>query len=298
MEASPKETKPDQRATGWLVATPLLAAIAIALTVLLVKDEKEAVALPSLIAVGILAIVTSWVALSAVARSARPDKRGRLQDEEAPTGLTLSQGIVLLLTLVVLTALPAGVVVGTVALLQEVDTFRPEIILPIIVVIGVIGLVAVLGSLVAVFVRLGLGDPRQALGLPEGSIQAVIALGLILIFAIVGIYLHALAGDTETRLLAGLTQEKVDALPANTIVEINTREDGRFDVRVALPPSEQQDDISKQLLTTISTLVVAVAGFYFGSKTVKEAQRGLRDGLPDSERQTNEKEQSAPSTPD
>jgi hypothetical protein len=291
MEASagePRKRWPVATALCLLVAGPFVAAGMLWITILLVKDEAKEVALPALITVGLLAVVTSWVALSAASRNLKDDSLpSRLADGSAlapiagdtpQRGLTLTQGIVLLLTLVVLTAVPAGVVVGTVTLLKERDTFLPEIALPVIVLVGVIGLLAVLATLVAVYRRFDLVDEHQPLGMPEGSIQAVIALSLILIFAIIGVYLHGRAGTHDERLVTGLTQEKLDALPVNTIEEINTRDDGRFDVRVALPQSEQQNDISTQLLTTISTLVVAVAGFYFGSKSVKEATAAATQG--------------------
>jgi hypothetical protein len=38
-------------------------------------------------------------------------------------------------------------------------------------------------------------------------------------------------------------------------------------------PSQAQRDFSTQVLTTISTLVVALAGFYFGTKSVEQAQK-------------------------
>jgi hypothetical protein len=85
------------------------------------------------------------------------------------------------------------------------------------------------------FALLGLADPQQALGLPEGSIRAMIALFLIMIFVTFGLYLfRAIASGTATN------QDAVD--------------------------------VAKQLITTVGTLVVAVAGFYFGSRAVQVAR--------------------------
>jgi hypothetical protein len=39
-----------------------------------------------------------------------------------------------------------------------------------------------------------------------------------------------------------------------------------------IQPTPAQTDIAKQLVTTLSTLVVAIASFYVGSTTVREAR--------------------------
>ena len=44
-----------------------------------------------------------------------------------------------------------------------------------------------------------------------------------------------------------------------------------------IQPTPAQTDIAKQLVTSLSTLVVAIASFYVGSTTVREAKK------PDSE---------------
>ena len=189
---------------------------------------------------------------------------------------TAAQLFALILAFAALTFLPALAVIVTTRWLKQGNAYQPEIVLPVVLIVGLISLLAVLTSLVAVYRRFDLLDDKSALGLPAGSIQAVIALSLILIFAIVGVYLTGLSSQTTERTTTGLTRAQVDALPQNTIVRIHLRADGRFDVTRAVPTeTPQQDDISKQLLTTVSTLVVAVAGFYFGSKSVKEAREAV-----------------------
>ncbi len=214
-----------------LLAVPIVAAAILLVTLLVVRDEEAAVAIPIGSAIGFVVVVAASVALSAIGHAvrARPTRTDEDAERAAQRGLSMTQGIVLLLTFVILTATPAGVVVGATTLLRRGDNLEPQYALPVILIAGLIGLLAVLASVVAVFRRFNLVSGSFPLGLPEGSIQAVIALGLILIFAIIGVYLHGSAGG------------------------------------------EQKEEIGTQLLTTVSTLVVAVAGFYFGSKTTKEA---------------------------
>ena len=114
--------------------------------------------------------------------------------------------------------------------------------LPLLLIAGVVIFLSALAALVVIFVRNGLSNRNYALGLPDGSIRAIIALSLILLFAILAVFLYIGQGGF------GTTQ-----------------------------PTAAQTDIAKQLVTTLSTLVVAIASFYFGSTTVREAKK------PDSE---------------
>ncbi|WP_319580578.1 hypothetical protein [uncultured Methanospirillum sp.] len=67
-----------------------------------------------------------------------------------------------------------------------------------------------------------------------------------------------------------ITQDQLDLIPEDEIVYIqrslvlsNTT---LFNVGRTMEKSRAGEDIAKQIITTVSTLVVAVAGFYFGSK--------------------------------
>jgi hypothetical protein len=76
--------------------------------------------------------------------------------------------------------------------------------------------------------------------MPDGSIRAVIAISLLFLFLILSIFLYAnLAGSTEAAFRTAST------------------------------------DIAKQLVTTVATLAVSVAGFYFGSSSVAAAARAV-----------------------
>ncbi len=108
-----------------------------------------------------------------------------------------------------------------------------EVKLPIIAIAGVLLLLGALAVVSVAFSLFELSDKTQALGLPEGSIRAVIALSLIVLFAIFSVYLYSsLIGQS---------------------------------------PSSPNADFAKQLLVLIGTLVTAVASFYFGSRASASA---------------------------
>jgi hypothetical protein len=140
------------------------------------------------------------------------------------------------------------VAVGATLLLPNVS---PAVQLAAVIILGVTVVVNLVFIMAAAFQRMSLADQRQALGLPAGSVRALIAFFLIVLFMIIGVYLfHTINSD-------GANVSK-DAL-----------------------------GLAQQLLTTVATLVVAVSGFYFGTastargaKIAQEAAETARDAKP------------------
>jgi uncharacterized protein (UPF0333 family) len=141
--------------------------------------------------------------------------------------------------------------------------------LPMLAVGAVIVLVILLCLLAVVFAMFDLQDRTQALALPEGSIRAVIALMLIVLFAILSIYLYGSLA----------TSQLVDLGPAETTAEAVWRSqfganyfsavsatDGKLHGYLRNTPPQDSVDFAKQLLVLVGTLVTSIASFYFGSK--------------------------------
>jgi hypothetical protein len=149
-----------------------------------------------------------------------------------------------------------------------------------------VALLLYLGTLV--LRALDMGAPGEALGMPEGSIRALIAMSLILIFAIIGIQVFA-AGAAGTELVStGLTQAQIDALRADGAIVVSQAlltpvpappAAPLYDVTTRTVMTQEAHDFGLQLMTTVSTLVVAVAGFYFGSRAVSQATTTVSDQL-------------------
>ncbi|MDM0110019.1 hypothetical protein QTH97_34295 [Variovorax sp. J22R24] len=82
--------------------------------------------------------------------------------------------------------------------------------LPVLAIFGIMILFGALALIAAVFQKLSLSDRTQALALPDGSIRAVIALALIVLFAIISIMLYqSLAQPYE---ITPLTKEARDTV--------------------------------------------------------------------------------------
>jgi hypothetical protein len=177
-------------------------------------------------------------------------------------------------------ALTIGVVVWAARRLGLTDTGRPEVLLPLVLVAGLIALVIALTILVAAFHLFGLTNSTKPFGVPEGTLQAVIALSLILIFAIASLYLRG-TFNHQVVTVSNLTPSQAARIPGDQVLSKTTTGYSplRFEVQRELPVDQDAKDFSNQLLTILGTLVGAVAGFYFGAKSVETRLAGKRDGL-------------------
>ncbi|WBL77036.1 hypothetical protein I3J27_29015 [Bradyrhizobium xenonodulans] len=156
----------------------------------------------------------------------------------------------------------------------------PEFMLPLLIISGVMMLLVTLALTAFVFSGVDLTDKTQALGLPEGSVRSVIALSLVLLFAILAVYLYSsMASRGKIFEAKGLTKEasaqlKERLLPGQFVLEQQVGDGTNATVTVQYRDTQNpaSDDFAKQLLAIIGTLVTAVSSFYFGSKTAIASQ--------------------------
>jgi hypothetical protein len=102
-----------------------------------------------------------------------------------------------------------------------------------------------------------------------------------MIFAITSLYLNASLQTTTFR-STGISQKQLDAIPAEQIRSITVKQTAAgpvYDVDRAVS-NVVGEDFAKQLLTTLSTLVVAIAGFYFGAKSVESGVAAAGTSIP------------------
>lgn len=176
--------------------------------------------------------------------------------------------------------------VGLLILLASSDTTggNTEAALSLVFVAATVVLVLVVSALAIVLRRLGLTDGTQAMGLPAGSIRAVIALLLIMLFFIAAVFIFNRSQNTfeegDLRTIEGVSVEQYAAIPTTDLKSATERtvDDAVVYDVVLYPPSkntETSDDLAKQLVTTVGTLVTAVAAFYFGTATA--GKRGKRE---------------------
>ena len=143
----------------------------------------------------------------------------------------------------------------------------PTVRFTLIGLAGAIGVISALALISIALTNLGLYAKGEPLGLPAGSIQAIIAVGLIVFFVIGMIYYFENITHPDPYEIHGITQEQLGNITGNQIMASFPDANGTYTVVLQLVPSQNSIDFAKQVLTTLSTLVVAVSAFYFGSRT-------------------------------
>lgn len=177
---------------------------------------------------------------------------------------------------------------GLLVLLSRTSS-GPESSLSLVFVSAAVVLILVVCTLTIVLKRLRLTNSEEPMGLPRGSIRAVIALLLILLFFIAAIFLFnstLLGGERNaSRSIQGMDSARYSAIPTDQIISATPRSVGTDTVYdVVLYPSSSgtatSDDLAKQLVTTLATLVTAVAAFYFGANSVRGAAKDAAAAAP------------------
>ncbi len=131
----------------------------------------------------------------------------------------------------VLTALIGGLVIMAKVMLPDQQV---ESQIGYLVVIAVSVLVTLLFTIAAGFAHLRLTDATKPLGLPEGSVRSMIALILIMVFIIVGVYVFRVTGAGDQSGPVRMTKATADALSFSQLKEISAMEPvpGTTDVNV------------------------------------------------------------------
>lgn len=150
--------------------------------------------------------------------------------------------------------------------------------MPVLAVTGVFGLIGTMVIVVVLFQYIGLASATEALGLPDGSVRAILALSLLVLFGLLTAFLFNSLND-------GGAQRHAEKLPPNYTqdafkkdnplamdVTILPSADGSTKDAYWIDPRDQSStDFAKTLLTIIGTLMTAVTSFYFGANTVASA---------------------------
>lgn len=173
------------------------------------------------------------------------------------------------------------VVLPSVGLFLGIDWIdrHPAVGLPLMAIFGILILFGAMALTATLFRRLGLSDRSEPLALPPGSVRAVIALALVVLFAIISVMLFqvlsqpyvikSISAQAKDELLQQSANRMIAVLPAACAA--SGVEGGCFDVHLARPHGEESTDIAKQLLVLIGTLMTSLVSFYFAARTASAA---------------------------
>jgi hypothetical protein len=235
--------------------------------------------------VAIIAVMLAFFAGWRISRSRRQadPEQGTAQQATAGQGSSKSEFDVSRYVVPFFIVLLSGVAIWAGA---QFDGKGPgsEVLLPLLVIGGVFVLLIGLGLISFVYGAQGLANKDQALALPEGSVRAVIALSLVLLFGIIAIFLYGSVATSgkiqEVRLTADEHSAFVPKM-AGAIVLDQQLPPGpagaptQFLVLYRTMHSPAGDDLAKQLIVLLGTLVTAVASFYFGANSVASAAAAM-----------------------
>jgi hypothetical protein len=161
---------------------------------------------------------------------------------------------------------------------------------------GVAILSVSLTSLIIIARAIGILDSSAALGLPSGSIRALLALGLAVVFVAVASWTLGGLFDPTGKLVAQVTRPSTELAnlqqryPASDffIFETQQKAEGssapssEFKVYMKRGVDQNLVDMAKQILTVSATVLVTIIGFYFGSNSAADAARAVSAALKDS----------------
>lgn len=129
------------------------------------------------------------------------------------------------------------------------------------IILGSTTFLAALTFVAVIFKNLNLTNKTHALGLPEGSIRAIIAICLIILFVIMSIFLFDSLSPKITEIEEGSL-----FFYNGTFINMTGK------AYVPTEATDSQINLANDLITTVGTLVVALAGFYFGTRSVEVAR--------------------------
>ena len=155
--------------------------------------------------------------------------------------------------------------------------------------IGLLVIFAAALALIAIVFRwLGLHAPGEAFGLPSGSIRTLLAVGVMVLFAVFG--LAAISTDEgslrpvdEPMEATGIVVGDAAAVKAEikryrvlnvVAVPVSSSASGAELqlYRMESFRSQEATDLQKQIITALVTLLTSVVSFYFGSRSVETSR--------------------------
>ncbi|GGI20929.1 hypothetical protein [Bradyrhizobium guangdongense] len=254
-----------------LAAIIVILAAVWAVALLTQTPPAHAAAVALLIGAGL----TTYVLRKVPTAQGAPAFAFRDYDRFAALAIALGGGVVVAIALIWILYLVTSV--------RTTDTVRTIVGLPLIVVLGVTVLLIVIGLVAFSFKAIKLANPKEALGLPSGSVRAIIALMLLVVFSIMSIFLYNSLSVPPLRTLEHVTQSGLDDMSARVMIIRKQPEPAPASAAGAAAvytvtfqeANGPAGDLAKQLIVMLGTLVTAVASFYFGASNVVSAQKAL-----------------------
>lgn len=151
----------------------------------------------------------------------------------------------------------------------------------ILILVGLAAFIGILNMLSMSARVIGILDPKQPFGLPEGSVRAILTIAFIVLVGVLASFLLTNSNDRtpygDAIVMEGVAAKDVDAtvqrLSGEGLVSVMRTSDTAPATIKFWPKQDYRlaDDVAKQILTMLSTILAAMIGFYFGAQTPSSA---------------------------
>ncbi len=160
---------------------------------------------------------------------------------------------------------------------------------PVTIILAIVISVLTFTVSSAVFAAVGKSHENQALGMPEGSIRALIALSLITLFFILATQIYSRLSEGSIGKLQRVSEESLKELSIKDIISKeksdslkNSAYDSTkkgvipqyvyfYNVSVKVAAGSDAADMAKNIIASFISLIAAICGFYFGSAASKQS---------------------------
>jgi hypothetical protein len=172
----------------------------------------------------------------------------------------------------------------------------------VLVLVGLAAFIAIMNVLSVTAHLMGIANKNQPFGLPDGTVRAILTIAFIVLVGVLSSYLLTNSSGRnpfgQEIIMSGIAAKDADAtaqrLLADGVVSIERGTGDRVDIHFH-PRRDYRlaDDVAKQILTMLSTILAAMIGFYFGAQTPPPVAPSGRTGESD-ERSAIEKDLDGP----
>jgi hypothetical protein len=146
----------------------------------------------------------------------------------------------------------------------------------VLLLVGIAAFIGIMNLLSVSSHLIGITNAAQPFGLPEGTVRAILTIAFIVLVGVLASFLLTNSSGREPFgdpiVMRGIAAKDADSivqrLLPDSLASIERSTGDKVDIQVR-PKRDYRlaDDVAKQILTMLSTILAAMIGFYFGAQT-------------------------------
>jgi hypothetical protein len=152
----------------------------------------------------------------------------------------------------------------------------------VLILVGLAAFIAIMNVLTFSAYLVKIIDVKEPFGLPNGTVRAILTIAFIVLVGVLASFLLTNSSErtpySGTPITVKVTKnqldDKIKELSASGIVSVEQLGTDNTPATLQFFPRQDYrlaDDVAKQILTMLSTILAAMIGFYFGAQTPSTA---------------------------